>query len=116
MKNTKATGLYGERLAEYILLQWDFQILEKNWRFSKSEIDIIAEKDNILHFIEVKLRSNIQFGFPEESVNEEKLNRIQTAAEAYLKTHVHWSFISIDIMAIVLNPSGYDYKFFEDIS
>jgi len=116
MANNTQTGKYGEKLTAYILRLWDFEILALNWRFSKYEIDIIAAKDNILHFVEVKLRSDTTFGFPEESVNDKKIDYMNIAAEAYLSAYPFWKRVSFDIMAILLKPNGYEYRFFEDIN
>lgn len=66
------TGKTGEKLAAD-WLEKGFTILEKNWRHKRLEVDIIAEKDNLLHFIEVKSRSSQNYGLPEESVSLKKL-------------------------------------------
>lgn len=67
------TGKTGEKLAADWLEKKGFTILEKNWRHKRLEVDIIAEKDNLLHFIEVKSRSSQNYGLPEESVSLKKL-------------------------------------------
>src|ERR1700759_1200822 len=73
----------GELLAVSWLQERGYRILHRNWRFSRYEIDIIAERAGILHFIEVKTRSGNVFGEPEEAVTDAKLNRMMLAAEEY---------------------------------
>ena len=72
------TGKTGEKLAADWLEKKGFTILEKNWRHKRLEVDIIAEKDNLLHFIEVKSRSSQNYGLPEESVSSPQFSRILT--------------------------------------
>ena len=82
----KTIGKYGEDLAKDFLIKNNFEILEMNYRYSKmSEIDIIAEKNNVLHFIEVKTRTQTFFGSPLEAVNQNKLKQIYTCSKFYLQ-------------------------------
>ncbi|HTF30986.1 MAG TPA: YraN family protein, partial [Flavitalea sp.] len=69
MRDNMGTGKKGELLAAKYLLDLGFNILHCNWRYRKAEIDIIASKNSILHFIEVKTRTSLAFGYPEESVS-----------------------------------------------
>ena len=66
-------GKLGEQLAEDFLISKGYTILCRNWRHSHYEIDIVALKENIPHFVEVKTRSSNHFGQPEESVNKKKI-------------------------------------------
>ena len=61
-------GKLGEELAVDFLQKNGYEILETNWVFQKAEIDIIAQKDNILVAVEVKTRSSIDFGLPQDFV------------------------------------------------
>jgi putative endonuclease len=61
-------GKLGEELAVDFLQQNGYEILETNWVFQKAEIDIIAQKENILAVVEVKTRSSIEFGLPQDFV------------------------------------------------
>jgi len=70
-------GNNGENVAASYLLQNGYGILERNWRFKHWEIDIIAFRDNKLHFIEVKTRTSKKFGNPEQSVTEKKMNSLK---------------------------------------
>ena len=61
MKSKKEIGNLGEQQAVEFLIQNNFAILQQNYRYKRAEIDIIAQKDNCLHFIEVKTRKNNTF-------------------------------------------------------
>ncbi|MDB5232241.1 MAG: YraN family protein [Chitinophagaceae bacterium] len=72
MNWNKDIGNKGEDIAANHLQQLGFEILERNWRFRKWEVDIIASKGKLLHFIEVKTRTNLNYGRPEESITYER--------------------------------------------
>jgi putative endonuclease len=77
-------GKKGEDLAVEFLLQNDYKILERNWTFQKAEIDIIAKKDNIVTVIEVKTRSTLDFGSPQDFVKPKKIQLLIKAVNAYI--------------------------------
>jgi putative endonuclease len=102
MTNQDEVGRYGEQLATDFLEDKGFIILERNWRFSRAEIDIIAMDGSILVFIEVKTRSGTFFGLPEDFVSKKKEILISDAAAAYMRSINHeWEF-RFDIIGIVL--------------
>lgn len=76
----------GEDLAAKILIDNGYQILERNYRFSHGEIDIIAidPKNGFTVFVEVKARQNLEFGEPEYSITKNKQKQIRKLAELYL--------------------------------
>jgi putative endonuclease len=85
MPNGKRSfGKWGENKAACFLREKGFQILEQNLRYSFAEVDIIAQKNNILFFCEVKARNSSRYGEGWESVGERKIQRIQKAAETYI--------------------------------
>ncbi len=93
-------GKAGEDLAAQFLIDKGYQILERNYRFRRSEIDLIARKGNCLVFVEVKLRTSDAFGYPEEFVNEKKAAKISEGADQYIYD-VKWiGNIRFDIVAI----------------
>ncbi|MFT3680977.1 MAG: YraN family protein [Ferruginibacter sp.] len=111
------TGKEGELLAAAYFTQQGYRLLEQNWRYSHWEVDIIAEKNNVLHFIEVKARRSKNFGLPEEKVNNKKIQNLVNAAEEYLYQHPHWKRIQFDILSIIiLKNSPVEYFLIEDIS
>ena len=77
-------GKKGEELAVEYLLQNEYKILERNWVFQKAEIDIIAKKENILAVIEVKTRSSVDFGLPQDFVKTKKIQLLIKAVNAYV--------------------------------
>ena len=83
MEDRKDIGKKGEDEAVQFLHHSGYQLLERNYRVKKSEIDLIASKDGLLIFVEVKARSSNAFGFPESFVSEEQANRIMLAADEY---------------------------------
>jgi len=109
-------GKRGEAYAFDYLVQCNHLVLERNWRFSKSEIDIIYKEDDILVFVEVKTRSYTYFGKPEESVGEKKQKLMIDAAFQYMKTANHDWEVRFDIISIVLKGKD-DFKLehFKDV-
>lgn len=109
-------GKKGEQLAEEFLLTKGFSILHRNWRYSHYEIDIIALKNELPHFIEVKIRSSRQFGEPEESVTKKKIRFLLQAAEQFLFQHPEFKNFQLDILSINLYPDKEpEYFFIEDV-
>lgn len=95
-------GAEGEKLAAGWLREKNYQILHCNWRHSHYEIDIIALKDKMLHFIEVKARNFSRFGNPEDSVGKKKFKNLQRAADEFLFLNPGYQWIQYDILAITL--------------
>ncbi len=95
-------GTNGENVAADYLLQNGYTIIERNWRFKHWEIDIIASKENKLHFVEVKTRTSKKFGNPEEGVNEKKMSSLKKGAEEYLFQNQQWSLIQFDVIAVTM--------------
>ncbi len=109
------TGKQGEERAVSFLQKKGYEILETNWRFRRAEIDIIAKKQKVLIFVEVKTRSYDFFGKPESFVNERKKALITDAAMAYMRAIGHTWEIRFDIIGILLErPEVVEIKHFED--
>ncbi len=87
MKNKREIGNKYEDGAVKLLLSSGYEILERNYRVRAGEIDIIAQKDNTIIFIEVKYRSSIKFGYGIEAIDYRKMRRIYNAAKIYLLTN-----------------------------
>lgn len=85
--STKQDGDWGEALAAEYLEARGCRIVEKEWRCRFGEIDLIAEKDGMLIFVEVKLRTNLQYGMPREYVTAKKQEKLRAAALLYLSMH-----------------------------
>lgn len=100
MAKHNETGIKGEQIAEKFLLKKGYSILHKNWCFGKHEVDLIAEKDKTLIIIEVKTRSNLAFGFPEDAVTSRKQGFLKAATEAFLDQYPQYERIQFDIISI----------------
>jgi len=112
----KNLGKIGENLAFDFLKSHNFSVLEKNFHSKLGEIDIIAEKEHCIHFIEVKTRSNVNYGKPFESVNRGKIYHIKKAAQYYLlKNKFEGYKLKISVFSILIEGEKIDIKFWEDI-
>lgn len=80
-------GAPGEDAAAVFLQSIGYRLLERNYRCRHGEIDIVAEQDKTLCFVEVKSRSSLAFGPPSESVGRSKQRHIIRTAQHYLQTH-----------------------------
>ncbi|MDO3693975.1 YraN family protein [Wenyingzhuangia sp. chi5] len=96
-------GNLGETLANEYLIKQGYTILDKNWRYLKAEIDIIALKENTLAIVEVKTRSTDFFGSPEEFITKSKIKMLITAADAYVQKRNLNVDVRFDVIAIVKN-------------
>jgi putative endonuclease len=114
MAKHNEVGKEGERQALVYFTQNGYQILHQNWRFAHWEIDLIASKNNVLHFIEVKTRTSNKYGFPEDEVTAKKMKFLMQSADEYLHRHPHWQRIQYDILSIVLQPQ-IAYFLIEDV-
>ncbi len=107
-------GKEGERLALAYFIQNGYHIIYQNWRFAHWEIDLIASKNQVLHFIEVKTRTNSKFGFPEDEVTPKKMKFLMQSADEFLHRHPQWQRIQYDILSIILQPQ-INYFLIEDV-
>lgn len=103
MSYNQRLGRLGENIACRYLKKNHYQILARNYRAAAGEIDVVARKDGVFHFIEVKARTNESFGWPEEAVNDEKFEKIAAVAEQYLaeiEIEADWQ---IDILSLIID-------------
>ena len=115
----KIIGKYGEDLACNFLTKKGFKILERNFHFSKmAEIDIIALKKDVLHFVEVKTRTQNFFGAPMEAITASKLKQIYSCALFYMQnSKIKYKSYQIDAIGIELDKNEIkEIKFIENIS
>lgn len=99
--NSQKQGLEGEAHARVYLLKEGYEILERNWRYKKYEIDIIAKKAETIVFVEVKTRKNDTFGEPELSVTRQKQGFLIAAAHQYLQEKNIELESRFDIIAVI---------------
>jgi|TARA_B110000014_G_C20012740_1_gene525143 putative endonuclease len=101
-------GKKGEEIAAEYLNRNGYDILEKNWRYLKAEIDIIAKKENLLAIVEVKTRSSINIISPEQSINAKKIKLLVSAANEYVVQNELDIEVRFDIITIHKKGSKYD--------
>lgn len=117
MRRNCEKGKIGESIAEEYLTGKGFQVVNKNWRYSRQgEIDLIAKDKDTLVFIEVKARSNINFGYPIEAINHNKMNKIRTLAGLYLSENKNLKFkkLRFDAVSVILGEKP-EIKHYKDI-
>ncbi|PRZ26331.1 YraN family protein [Flavobacterium granuli] len=93
-------GKLGEELAVEFLQKNGYAILETNWTFQKAEIDILATKEGILAVVEVKTRSSLDFGLPQDFVKSKKIQLLVKAVDAYVNQKNLNIEVRFDIIAV----------------
>jgi putative endonuclease len=99
-------GRLGEALAKTYLESLGYEILDENWTYKKSEVDLIAYYNKTLIFVEVKARSGTGFGLPEDFVDNRKQKLLAEAADEYIYLMNHQGEARFDIVAILFNKTG----------
>ena len=107
-------GKKGEQLAVNYLIGKGYKIVERNWRFQKAEIDIIARKADTLISVEVKTRSTKNFGNPQDFVNPKKIKLMVLAMNEYILNKDLDIELRFDIIAITKDKSSFDIEHFKD--
>ena len=107
-------GEQGEQIAQNYLTDLGYIILERNWRFQKAEVDIIAKEDNFLVFVEVKCRSTDTFGEPQTFISEKKQSLLKDAAEGYVEQKSMDNEIRFDVIGIILSRQKTKIEHFKD--
>jgi putative endonuclease len=103
----KNLGRWGESQAAAYLAERGYEILDSNVRTSYGEIDLITIQDGVTVFVEVKTRSSLRFGLPEESITPRKQAHMLAAAQAYLQDHpdldADWR---VDVISVLRKGRG----------
>ncbi len=107
-------GKKGEEMAVLFLQKHGYKILERNWRFKKAEVDVIAQKKEVLAVIEVKTRSSNYFGNPQDFVNQKKIQLLVEAINEYVISKDLDVEVRFDIVAIVQNKNTTKIQHLED--
>jgi len=107
-------GKKGEQLAVDFLIKNDYTIRDTNWRYLKAEVDIIAEKEGVLAVVEVKTRSTIDFGNPQDFVNPKKIKLLVAAIDEYVNSKDLDIEVRFDIIAIVKENNKFTIEHLED--
>jgi putative endonuclease len=108
-------GKRGENIAKRYLEDNGYEILDENWVHGKAEIDLIAYKNKTIIFVEVKARTNLTFGQPEDFVTIAKQKQMELASLQYIDIMNHQNEIRFDIIAITFNKNNtHTLKHIED--
>lgn len=107
MRAKDVLGRYGEQVAARHLQESGLTILDRNWRCTEGELDIVATDGAVLVVCEVKTRSTAAFGDPSEAVNWRKARRIRQLAIRWLaENEDSWEAIRFDVVSVLRPPSG----------
>lgn len=107
MRVKDALGRFGEDVAARHLGESGLEILERNWRCRRGEIDIVARDGDVLVFCEVKTRSGRAFGSPAEAVAGAKARRVRALASCWLAEHAHpYAELRFDVVGVVRDRDG----------
>jgi putative endonuclease len=107
-------GKKGEQLAIDFLIEKEYKILERNYRFQKAEVDIIAQKDAVLAVVEVKTRSSNYFGNPQDFVNPKKIKLLISAIDHYVIERNLDVEVRFDIVAIIKQQNTFKIEHLKD--
>ncbi|MBQ4818958.1 YraN family protein [Aquimarina sp. MMG016] len=114
MAEHNTLGKEGEKLATDFLLKLGYEVLEKNYRYLKSEIDIIAQKEGTVIVVEVKTRSTPDFGNPQDFVKPKQIQSLVKAIDHYVTENDLDVEVRFDIIAIIKNKLGTRIEHLED--
>lgn len=106
MNLTAEIGRRGEDIAAQYLLDAGFDLLHRNWRSGRYEIDIAAVKDGMLHIVEVKSRSDGGYSTPEEAMTAHKFRSLVKAAELYISSYGLDMDVQFDLIAVTYHGQG----------
>ena len=107
-------GITGEQIAIEFLIENNFEILEKNWRYKRAEVDVIAKKDNWIIIVEVKTRSSGNFDSLADSINKTKIRMLTEAAEAYIMQNDLENEVRFDVISIIKNKTKHTIQYIEN--
>lgn len=109
--NTVSTGKIGEKIAIQYLQNHGYTIIDTHVTFHWGEIDIIAKRDTVLAFIEVKTRKSVMMGKPYEAFHYRKRLHLQRSIEMYIKQHkLSRMKMAVDVVSISLISTEKDPK------
>lgn len=121
LRNSRLSGADAEKMAQNYLQEHGLKFLTKNFRTPKGEIDLIMRDNTHLIFVEVRYRQSSIFGSAEESVTEQKCQRIIAAAEAYMQSQKLTDKLSARFDVVAISPfveksvSGFDINWVTNI-
>ena len=110
----KEIGKKGEEMAVKLLMNKGYKIIERNWYYHRNELDIIAEYDDKIIFVEVKTRTEGEYVEPDFAVSKRKQSAIIKAADGYLIQKDIDKEARFDIVSVIIYPGGTAIEHIED--
>lgn len=114
MADHNELGWKGEEAAVNHLISKGHCIVARNWRYHGYEVDIISEDDDYVVFVEVKTRTSILWGNPEDFIGKQRMRRMIQAAGIYLKLNCIDKPARFDIIAIISDRQQLELEHIED--
>ncbi len=109
--STRAIGKEAEQQAAEYLVEQGFAIRAVNWQLGQKEIDIVAEKNGVLHIVEVRSLSSTNIMQPYQSINHQKQRNLIWAANAYIEKHGLAMEVQFDIISLVRNRGAIEIEY-----
>lgn len=106
MTEKRAVGIAGEEAAIGWLRSHGFMIMERNWRCGRYEIDIVASRWGVVHFVEVKTRHEGSLTTPEQAIDDSKRRALRRGASAYSAMHRMSGDVQFDLAAVTVGDDG----------
>lgn len=110
----KQFGTWAEEQTVRYLATKGYKILARNWHCRFGELDIVAKKDQVIHFVEVKARRQFVFGFPEEALTKAKQHKLLMAITGYLANQPG-AIWQLDLVIIEQRNQKYYLQLFENV-
>ena len=106
--NKQQLGSWGERMAALYLEVLGYELIKERYRIREGEIDLIMRNSSDMVFVEVKTRTGVEYGLPEEAVTKTKLMRMRRAAQRYLSENkgLNWRNVRFDVVAIQIDSQN----------
>lgn len=115
MARSHELGKRGEDLAAELLQRRGWRVIARNWRFRHKEIDLVAERDATVAFVEVKARTSTSFGHPLDAVDCAKRRDLTVAARAWVARHGRWGqSYRFDAVTVIREGSATTVEHVED--
>lgn len=116
--NTLILGRTGEDIASDYLIENGFSVISRNYHFGHGEIDIIAEKNNLIIFVEVKTRKSGGIGTPDQAVNRKKMQLLLRTADGFLSKNSQFSIHEkrMDVIAIIKTENSFQLDHYENVT
>ncbi len=112
--NKRDLGSFGEDKAVEYLVKHGYKIVNRNFRYARGEIDIIACDQQFIVFVEVKLRRSLKYGTPQSAVDQRKQEKIRRTAQYYLLSNDSKKKLRFDVISIQIRDGKGKLKHFKN--